>query len=158
LFKFFLSQQPHVREAKPGLRTESWEAEARSNGEDGNPKSQNKTIDGEKKKSQAQVKGCHVDDKVEDVERASSMRISTPNQENLGLAQLVRRSFYEADTVCPTILPSFNQSSAARGNRNLSAKSTLCRRCAKIDLDTLLSRLHKTHAGQAAEELSPVPG
>jgi hypothetical protein len=128
-----------------------------ANGEDGNPKSQHKIIEGEKKKSQRQVKGRHVDDKVEDVERASSMRISTPNQENLELAQLVHRSFHEADTIYPTILPSFNQSSAAQTSRNLSAKSTLCRRCTKIDLDTLLSRSHKTHAGQAAKELSPVP-
>jgi hypothetical protein len=128
-----------------------------ANGEDRNPKSQHKIIEGEKKKSQRQVKGRHVDDKVEDVERASSMRISTPNQENLELAQLVHRSFHEADTIYPTILPSFNQSSAAQTSRNLSAKSTLCRRCTKIDLDTLLSRSHKTHAGQAAKELSPVP-
>jgi hypothetical protein len=128
-----------------------------ANGEDGNPKTQNKTIDGEKKKFQRQVKGRHVDENVEDVERASKMRISTPTQANLGPAQLVHRSFHEADAVYPTIIPSFSPSSAAQKNRNLSAKSNLCRRCSEIDLDMLLSRSHKTQAGQAAKELSPVP-
>jgi hypothetical protein len=128
-----------------------------ANEEYGHPKAQKKFIEGEKKKSQRQIKGRHVDDKVEDVERASSMKIPTPYQENQGQTQLVRRTSREADTIYPTILPSFNQSSAAQTNRNLSAKKGLCRRCAKIDLHTLLSRSHKTHAGQPTKELSPVP-
>ena len=127
-----------------------------ANGEYGHPKSQKKIIDGEKKKSLRQIKGWHVDDKVEDVERASSMKISTRNQESQGQTQLVRHTSCEVDTIYPTILPSFNKSSATQTNRNLSTKNSLCRRCAKIDLDMLLSRSHKTHAGQPAKDLSPV--
>ena len=122
-----------------------------ANEEDGNPKPQNKIVDGEKKKIQKQVKGRHVHEKVGDVERASKKGISTPTGAKLGPAQLVHRGFQEADTVYPTILPSFSQSSAAQKNGNL------CRRCRKIDLNTLLSRSHKTHAGQTAKDLSPVP-
>ncbi len=128
-----------------------------ANGEDGNPKPQSQTIDGENKKSQRQVKVHRVDENVEDVERASKMRISTPTPANLGPAQLVHRSFHDADTVYPTILPSFGPSSVAQMNQNSSAKSSLCRRCSEINLDMLLSRSHKTQAGQAANELRPVP-
>jgi hypothetical protein len=38
----------------------------------------------------------------------------------------------------------------------LRAQSHLCRRCAGIDLDILLSRPHKTQAGQPAKKLNPV--
>jgi len=63
----------------------------------------------------------------------------------------------ERDDMYPTILPSFRQSSVAASKRNLRERSNLCTRCAKIDLDTLLSRPHKTQAGQPAKNLSPVP-
>jgi hypothetical protein len=138
------------------LRKRKLEDVPPANEKDGNPKSQNKIIGGEKKKPRKQVKNHHIDYKVKDIEGASSMRISTPNQEKPGLAQLIRGSFHEADTIYPTILPSFSQSSATQTNRNLSTKGTLCGRCAKIDLDALLSRSHKTRAGQAAKNLSPL--
>lgn len=57
-----------------------------ANAEDGNPKSQNEVIKGEKKKPQRQVKGRYADEKVEDVERESGVRISTPTPANLGPA------------------------------------------------------------------------
>ncbi|KAH6664202.1 heterokaryon incompatibility protein-domain-containing protein [Halenospora varia] len=62
----------------------------------------------------------------------------------------------ERGDIYPTILPSFRQSSVAPSKRRLRVRSNLCTRCAKIDLDTLLSRPHKTQAGQLVKNLSPV--
>lgn len=62
----------------------------------------------------------------------------------------------ERGDIYPTILPSFRQSSVAPSKRNLRVRSNLCKRCAKIPLDTLLSRPHKTQAGKPAKNLSPV--
>jgi hypothetical protein len=63
----------------------------------------------------------------------------------------------ERGDIYPTILPSLCQSSVAPPKRSLRLQSNLCTRCAKIDLDALLSRPHKTQAGQLAKNLSPVP-
>ncbi|KAG4434632.1 hypothetical protein IFR05_009896 [Cadophora sp. M221] len=57
----------------------------------------------------------------------------------------------------PTILSSLSQSSVSLSKDDRTARSNLCTRCAKIPLDTLLSRPHKTQAGQSAKNLSPVP-
>ncbi|KAN0099232.1 HET domain containing protein, partial [Hyaloscypha variabilis] len=62
----------------------------------------------------------------------------------------------EQGDIYPTILPSFCQSSATPPKRSLRVRSNLCTRCAKIDLNTLLSRPHKTQADQLAKNLSPV--
>ncbi|KAH6699022.1 heterokaryon incompatibility protein-domain-containing protein [Leptodontidium sp. MPI-SDFR-AT-0119] len=59
--------------------------------------------------------------------------------------------------IYPTILPSLGQSSQSPSNQNHLLRSNLCKRCAQIPLDTLLSRPHKTQAGQSAKNLSPVP-
>jgi hypothetical protein len=63
----------------------------------------------------------------------------------------------ERDDIYPTILPSFCQSSVIPSERSLLVRSNPCTQCAKIDLDALLSRPHKTQAGQLAKNLSPVP-
>ena len=63
----------------------------------------------------------------------------------------------ERGDIYPTILPSFCQSSVTPPKRSLRVRSNLCTRCAKINLDALLSRPHKTQAGQLAKNLSPVP-
>jgi hypothetical protein len=62
----------------------------------------------------------------------------------------------EQGDIYPTILPSFCQSSVAPSKRSLRERSKLCARCVKMDLATLLSRPHKTQAGQPAKNLSPV--
>ena len=121
-------------------------------------KSQQKAIEREQKKARRQNENQHVGDKVKGVERTPSMTTRASNDENQEQAQLLCRASHEADIVYPTILPGFiKQSSAAQTNPYPSAKRSLCRRCAKIDLDTLLSRSHKTQAGQPAKNLSPVP-
>lgn len=58
-----------------------------------------------------------------------------------------RKRKLEPDDMYPTILPNLSRP---------SAPSELCSRCAKIDLDTLLSRTHKDCVGKIAEDLSPV--
>ncbi|PMD37808.1 hypothetical protein L207DRAFT_600441 [Hyaloscypha variabilis F] len=50
-----------------------------------------------------------------------------------------------------------SQSPVTPPKRSLRLRSNLCSRCAEIDLDALLSRQHKTQAGQLAQDLSPVP-
>lgn len=64
---------------------------------------------------------------------------------------------HERGDIYPTILPSLCQSSAAPPKQSLRVRSNLCTRCSKIDLDALLSRPHKTKAGQPAKNLSPFP-
>ena len=59
--------------------------------------------------------------------------------------------------IYPTILPSLRQTSIAPTKQGLRGRSNLCPRCTSIALDTLLSRPHKTKAGQAAKNLSSVP-
>jgi len=59
--------------------------------------------------------------------------------------------------IYPTILPSLHQTSIAPTKQGLRGRSNLCPRCTSIVLDTLLSRPHKTKAGQAAKNLSSVP-
>ena len=63
----------------------------------------------------------------------------------------------ERDDSYPTILPSLCQSLVIPPKRSLRVQSNLCTRCSQIDLDALLSRPHKTKAGQPAKNLSPVP-
>ncbi|KAE9371965.1 HET-domain-containing protein [Stipitochalara longipes BDJ] len=119
---------------------------ASTSGGDGNPGPLNKIIEREKKKLLSQTandQSVGSGDEVEDDGRVSSTK-------------LVHHTLHEAENIYPTILPRFIPSSTAQSKRTRLAKSNLCGRCAKIDLDTLLSRSHKTQAGQAAKKLSPV--
>ena len=82
--------------------------------------------------------------------------LKLPKSPEKGEGKLKGNSVDETNDIYPSILPSLSQSSEAQKKRSLPAQSDLCWRCARIDLDTLLSRPHKTRAGQPAGELSPV--
>ena len=82
--------------------------------------------------------------------------LKLPKSQEKEEGKLEGNSVDETDDIYPTILPSLSQSSAAQTKRSLPAQSDLCRRCTRIDLDTLLSRPHKTYAGQPTKKLSPV--
>ncbi|KAN0108704.1 HET domain containing protein [Hyaloscypha variabilis] len=123
------------------------------------PKSQKKVVVAERETTQSQIRNVqgtgNVGDMFDGVEPASNMKVPTPNKQDIGQRQLVPRTLHETDKFYPTILPSFKPSKVAQTNPKISAPANLCRRCREIDLDTLLSRPHKTHVGQAAKKLSP---
>jgi hypothetical protein len=83
----------------------------------------------------------------------SSTKRPTSTRKSLRIRQLEDNTADEPDDIYPTILPNFGQSSVPLTKRNLRARSSLCKRCAKIDLDMLLSRPHKTYLGQLAATL-----
>ncbi len=73
-----------------------------------------------------------------------------------GKGKLEDNSVDKKDDIYSKILPSLSRSTVSVRKRSLRARSNLCKRCAEIDLDILLSRPSKTQAGQAAKNLSPV--
>lgn len=62
----------------------------------------------------------------------------------------------DRDDLYPTKLPRLQQSPTSRTKRSLRARTQLCQRCAKLDIDTLLSRQHKTYRGLPVATLGPV--
>ncbi|PMD22187.1 hypothetical protein NA56DRAFT_96473 [Hyaloscypha hepaticicola] len=61
----------------------------------------------------------------------------------------------DRDDLYPTKLPRLQQSPTSRTKRSLRARTQLCQRCAKLDIDTLLSRQHKTYRGLPVATLGP---
>jgi hypothetical protein len=83
-------------------------------------------------------------------------RLEAPKPPGGGEGKLEGNTVDKDDDIYPTILPSLSRSSAAEITQNLSRRVSLCSRCAKINLNTLLSRSHKGQAGQPVSLLTPV--
>jgi len=150
---------PKMPDPTPGKTRKRKRDKASSDSKEGRySESRNKVISTEEKRPRSHdASSQDAGDKggLEGGNRVINTNDSTILQESIPEGQLNHSIPDEVEEIYPTILPIFIASSSVPGGRNPLAEGGLCKPCTDIDLDTLLSRPHKTQAGQLAKKLSP---